>query len=144
MNDNFGGYSRNILTIASDFAAALDAEDYAAARRLLAETCVYRLGAETIVGPDAIIDSYRTNGESAKQRFNAVEYVSDVELVGPSTAAICYADRLRIGSRWHEFRCRQHVQIGMEGLVEEITHEELPEERQRLKDFEARLTRRGK
>jgi hypothetical protein len=143
MNDKIGGDSRDVLAIASDFAAVLDADDYAAARRLLAETCVYRLGAETIVGPDAIIDSYRTNGESAKLRFDAVEYISSVELVGPSTAAISYVDRLRIHSQWHEFRCRLRVQVGLEGLVEEITHEELPEERQRLIDLKPRLTRRG-
>jgi len=130
--------SHQLLTIASRFAAALDAEDYSTARRLLADTCVYRIGAETIAGPDAIIDSYRRNGESAKQRFDAVEYVSDVELVDQSTAAIAYTDRLRLGNQWHEFRCRQRVRIGADGLVEEITHEELPGERERLKDFEAR------
>jgi hypothetical protein len=39
----------------------------------------------------------------------------------------------------HEFRCRQHVQSGASGLIEEIKHEELFGERQRLNDFEDEL-----
>ena len=35
----------------------------------------------------------------------------------------------------HEFRYRQNVRIGMDGLVAEITHEEQPDERQRLKEL---------
>ena len=128
------------LSIAARFAAALDAEDYSAARRLLANTCVYRINNATIVGPDAIIDSYQTNGTSAKQRFESVEYFSDVESIGPSMAAIAFTDRLRVGRESHEFRCRQCVHIGWDGLIEEITHQELPHERQRLTDFEARVS----
>lgn len=130
------------LAIARRFAAALDTEDYATARELLAPDCTYHLGNDKIVGQNAIIDSYRTNGESAKRRFVSIDYVSDVEIAGPSTAIIVFIDRLRIGNECHEYRCCQSVMIGSNGLVEEIRHEELPQERERLRSFEARLTRR--
>jgi hypothetical protein len=125
--------------IARRFAAALDAEDYLAASQFLAEQCVYHLGNATIAGRDAIIGSYRANGESAKRRFESFEYVSDVETTGASDASITFTDRLRSGDHSHEFRCRQHLRIGLGGLVEEIVHEELPGERQRLEDFEDHL-----
>jgi hypothetical protein len=129
-------------SIADRFAAALDAEDYSAAHKLLAEGCVYHTRTAIIDGPDAIIDSYRINAESAKRRFDSVEYVSDVEVSSPLSAVISFTDRLRIGVESHEFHCRQEVRIGGDGLIDEIWHEELPEERQRLKDFEDRLTGR--
>ena len=125
------------LAIARRFAAALDAEDYWAARELIAEGCVYYPGNDSIIGRDAIIETYRSAGESAKRRFDAIHYVSDVELSGPSSAVISFTDHLCIGSESHEFRCRQHVRIRLDSLIEEIRHEELPDERQRLDVFEA-------
>jgi hypothetical protein len=124
------------------FASALDAEDYAAARGLLADRCVYFIGDATLIGPDAIINSYRINGEAAKERFDSIEYVSDIEMSGPSSAVISFSDHLRCGNERHVFHCRQHVRVGLGGLIEEIRHEKLREERQRLKRFESRLTRR--
>jgi len=89
--------------VARQFAAALDAEDYFAARKLLADDCLYHIGDATIAGPAAIIDSYRINSESAKRRFDSVEYSSDVGASDPSTTVISFMDRLRIGNELHEF-----------------------------------------
>jgi hypothetical protein len=123
--------------VAGHFAAALDAEDYAAAGALLTEDCVYRLGEAVISGPIAIIDSYRANGEGARRRFDEVRYVSLVEQTGSSTAVINFTDRLRLGDQWHEFHCRQQLYVGSNGLIEEITHEELRNQREQLLAFEA-------
>ena len=134
--------THTILDVAGRFAAALDTEDYSAARALIAESCIYRINDATLIGRDAIISSYRANAASATQRFDSVDYRSHVEATGSSTAVIKYTDRLRLGDDFHEFRCRQHVQIGAAGLIEQITHEELPGERQRLEAFESRLADR--
>jgi len=130
--------SKTPQVVAGRFAAALDAEDYVAARALAAEDCVYRLGEAVISGLDAIIESYRGNGESAQRRFDEVRYVSSVEQTGASTAVINFTDRLRLGDQWHEFHCRQHLRVGAGGLIEEIRHEELPNQRKQLSAFETR------
>jgi hypothetical protein len=122
-------------------AEALDAEDYSAARAVLATGCVYHTATTILVGPHAIIASYRANGEAARGRFDAVEYTSRVEPTGAAEAVITYTDRVRRGDEWHEYRCRQHIHINKAGLIEEIRHEELPGERQRLQEFEGRTRR---
>jgi hypothetical protein len=132
-----------ILVTAPRLAEALDVEDYFAAGATLAEGCVYHTGTTTLTGPEAIIASYRANGEAARRRFDRIEYASRVEPSGTSGAVITFTDRVRCGGAWHEYRCRQHVRIGEAGLVEEIRHEELPGEQERLHEFERCRSRRG-
>jgi hypothetical protein len=127
------------LVIARRFADALDAEDYPAAEALLAPDCLYHIGDATLAGPARIVDSYRANSDSAKRRFDSVEYSSVVEALSPLSATILFTDRLRIADQWHEFHCQQRVQIGLSGLIETIWHEELAAERTRLIEFESRL-----
>lgn len=117
-------------------ATALDAEDYATAHALLAPGCTYCMGTATLTGPDAIIASYRANGEAARKRFDTIQYTHQVESTAALEGVISYADRVCRGGRWHEYRCRQHIRIDEAGLVTDIRHEELPGERQRLQDFE--------
>lgn len=123
--------------VAARLAAALDAEDYAAARGWLADDCVYHIDGGDIVGPDAIIDSYRGNGDQARRRFDEIRYASEAVGTAPDAAEVTYTDRLRRGAAWHEFRCRQRLRVAA-GAVVEITHEELPGERDRLREFEGR------
>jgi hypothetical protein len=137
------GMSEAVMRAARRLAEALDAEDYSAAHALLAAGCVYRTGTTTLTGPDAIIASYRANGELARGRFDAIEYASQVEPSGAAGAVITYVDRVHRGGERHEYRCRQHVRIGQGELVEGIWHEELPGERERLQEFERRTGGRG-
>jgi hypothetical protein len=130
--------SEGIMQTVCRLAAALDAEDYVAARAVLAVGCVYHTGTTTLTGQDVILASYRANAEAARGRFDEVGYASRVELSGEAEAVITYTDRVRRGGEWHEYRCRQHVRVGPAGLVEEIRHEELPGERERLREFERR------
>jgi hypothetical protein len=118
-------------------AAALDAEDYGAARACLAADCVYHGPDGVLTGSDAIIASYRDHSTAGRGRFDAVEYDSLVEAAAPAEVVITFTDRVRLGGRGHSFRCRQRVRVGRGGLVEEIRHEELPGERERLRAFEA-------
>jgi hypothetical protein len=130
--------SEEVVRAARRLAEALDAEDYAAARAVLAPACLYHTGTAVLTGPDVIIAAYRDSGEAARRRFDTVEYACAVEPSGAAGAVITYTDQVRRGGRWHEYRCRQHVRVGEAGLVEEIRHEELPGERQRLEEFERR------
>jgi hypothetical protein len=132
--------SEGALSTARRLAEALDAEDYSAARAILAPGCIYRTGTATLTGPDVVIASYRANGEAARRRFDGIEYASRVEPSGAAGAVITYTDRVRRGGERHEYRCRQHVRIGTAGLVEEIRHEELPGEGERLQEFERRTS----
>jgi hypothetical protein len=125
------------LDSARRFAAALDAEDYEAVRASLAPGCVYAAPEGVLVGPEAIVASYRKNAVAARGRFAKIEYASEVASAGPAEAVITFIDRVMLGGGWHEHRCRQHLRLDAGGLVEHITHEELPGERERLQQFEA-------
>jgi hypothetical protein len=127
-----------VLNRARQFAAALDAERYEAARALLAPTCRYRTRTHTLTGPDAIVDSYRANGLAARRLFDAVQYGSDVRAAGGASVRVVFADRLRKGRRTHVYRCQQTLRFDARGLITAITHEELPLERERLRAFCAR------
>ncbi len=125
------------LQTAQRLARALDAEDFALVRTLLSPACAYHAPDGLLIGPDAIVAAYGKNAEAARRRFEQIEYTSCVELSDPAAAVITFCDRVRIGGVWHEYRCRQHVRVGSEGLVEEIRHDEIAGERERLTQFEA-------
>lgn len=120
--------------VVTRFAAALDAETYDNAIRLLADECIYNSPDGTLIGPEAIIASYRGNGERARCRFDEIKYTSSVEQVGDEFV-VTYTDGLRLGDRRHEFRCRQRLRVNATGLIVRISHEEMAGERERLREF---------
>jgi hypothetical protein len=125
-----------LLETARRFAAALDCGDYAAARALLADHCVYLISdATTVIGPDAIIEAFQAKATAARQRFDEIDYGSHVERTGSASALVHFTDRMRHGRAWHEYRCRRYLQIGDGGLIESILLEELPGEREGLRAF---------
>ena len=123
------------IEIATRFADALDAEAYDDAISLMADDCIYESPDGTLIGPEAIIDSYRGNGERASSRFDEITYRSQVERIGDEFA-VTYFDGLRIGDRQHEFRCRQWLRVNADGRIIAIRHEEITGERERLRAFE--------
>jgi hypothetical protein len=126
-----------ILELARRFAAALDGEDYETARASLAAGCVYEAPEGELIGPEAIVASYSQNGVAARGRFAKIEYTSEVAATGPAEAVITFTDRVMLGGQWHAYRCRQHIRLDATGLIEHIRHEELPGERERVRQFEA-------
>jgi len=130
-----------ILESARRFAAALDGEDYEAVRASLAFGCVYDAPQGVLIGPEAIVASYRENAVAARSRFAKIEYTSEVATAGPVEAVITFIDRVMLGGVWHEHRCWQHIRLGAGGLIEHVRHEELPGERERLQQFEAAARR---
>jgi hypothetical protein len=129
------------LQAAERFASALDAEDFARVPTLLAPNCAYHAPEALLIGPDAIVASYRQNAEAARRRFDQIEYQSRVEPGSPAAALITFIDRVRIGGAWHEYRCRQRICVGAGGLIEEIRHDEIAGEKERLEQFETTAAR---
>jgi hypothetical protein len=117
--------------IAARFAAALDADDFGAVRPLLGEECRYDVRGETLVGPDAILDSYRTASASARRAFDRVTYSSRVVRTDADSATVEFADHLERAGSTHTFRSLQHLTI-VDGVIVAIRHEDLPGEREKL------------
>jgi len=66
------------VEIARVFAETLDACDYARAAWFLAAGCRYiRPSAEVLIGPDAILASYRESDARARRSFDTVAYRSE-------------------------------------------------------------------
>jgi ketosteroid isomerase-like protein len=120
---------------ARSFARALDADDYEGIRPLLAASCVYETGKGTLTGPDAVIASYRENGQLARERFDGVAYESAVVEAGPSSATVEFTDHLTARGEHFTYRCRQRLRFDDTGRIVAITHVELPGERERLQAF---------
>jgi len=126
--------------IATRFAAALDADDFAPARELLAASCRYEARGAVLIGPDAILDSYRAASESARREFDRVSYASRVIRVEANSATVEFADHLERAGASHTFRSLQHLTIAG-GLITAIRHEDLPGEREKLAEFRESLAR---
>jgi hypothetical protein len=131
-----------VLGTAQRLAAALDAEDYRAARAALAPDCVYHAPEGLLVGSDRIVSSYREHATAARGRFEKIEYHSVVETIGPAEALITFVDGVTLGGAAHQFRCQQRIRIDADGLVAEIRHEEIRGERAKLQQFEANTAAR--
>ncbi len=126
------------LAIATRFASALDRCDFDEAAQYLAPGCRYEINGRELVGPDAIIASYRESAEWASGAFEQVVYESEVEQEGDSFTVL-YIDRLIHHGETHEHRSHQRLWLNDAGLVIRIVHEDLPGEREKLDAFLARF-----
>jgi hypothetical protein len=122
-------------SLATRFAARLDADDFAGLEPMLAAGCAYETGRGTLTGPQAILGSYREASERARRLFDAVRYDSEVIEAGDGFAVIQFRDHLEVRGRTHVYRCRQRVTFGGDGTVTRIEHGELPGEREQLTAF---------
>jgi hypothetical protein len=122
---------------AGRFANALDRCDFGEATGYLAEDCQYRIAEQTIVGPQAIMASYRESAEWGSRTLEQVIYASEVE-ERHEGVSVLYIDRIIQHGQAHEYRCRQHLTFNAAGKVARIVHEELPGEREKLNEFFAR------
>ncbi|MBC8868863.1 MAG: nuclear transport factor 2 family protein [Planctomycetes bacterium] len=118
----------------SEFALSLDAEDYQSVLSYLADDCVYESPTGVVTGPAAIVDSYKANGDSARSRFDRIEYRHQAIPLGEGWFRITFIDELVSGQRVHLFRCNQRVFVE-NGQIVRIVHEEIPGQRDRLNAF---------
>lgn len=114
------------LDVARHFAEALDRDDFVAAEGHLAAGCVYNSPSNVVEGAAEIVATYHRNAEWAAATFEAIEYASEVEVIGHRQVRIPYIDRTRHHRRWHECRCQQIIEVGDEGLIVRIRHEGIP------------------
>ncbi len=118
------------------FAAALDADDFEAARNLLSPDCVYERSADVVIrGSESIVQSYRESSSRAVRLFDSVLYTSDVMSSSETTAELLFADHLEAKGNTHIYRSRQFLEFNANGAIIRIRHEEIPEERDRLNSF---------
>ena len=114
------------LQIAKQFAQALDEEDYKFAHLLLDAECEYSCRGETFLGPGAIIESYRGNGDSAKQKLDSIHYESSASPLEHRVALITFTDHLTHCEQRFTFECQQKVTVNDSGLIVRIEHIDLP------------------
>ena len=124
----------DVFAVAQRFAGALDRCDFAEAQAYLSEDCHYQIGQETLIGPEAIIASYRDSAEWGRRTLDQVVYESQVTQ-DEKGLSVLYVDRITHGGVTHEYHCRQHLWLNDAGKVERIVHEELPGEREKLDKF---------
>jgi hypothetical protein len=131
--------------VAEAFANALDRGDFARVRGLVAPECRYDLRAAsltdegTLVGPDAIIESYRSHDSRARRLFDRVEYCSAVEAVAGLTATIRFGDVLEKDGQRHTYSCRQRITLNDSGAIESIVQQDSTEETVAVRAFMERV-----
>jgi hypothetical protein len=124
------------VDLARQFAAALDKCDYPTAAAFLAKNCQYeRPGQETLIGPEAICQSYDESDVNARSKFDSVIYHSQAEAAGPDGVRLTFFDELRVDDASYTFRCGQIVYFGEDQKINRIELAEIPSERERLNDF---------
>ena len=123
-----------VRRVARTFADALDRSDFETVTRLLAPDCRYDLTAAsltdegTLVGPEAIVDSYRRHDARARRLFDRVEYSSVVEVVDARTAVIRFTDVLVKARESHTYSCRQRISLNESMTIDSIVQEDIPTE----------------
>ena len=121
--------------IVERFALALDGEDYAMALSLLDPGCVYRIRGEEVVGGEAIIASYRGNGDAARA-FDSIAYGSSVREGEDGGVVIEFWDEITHRGRVHRHQCEQWVRV-VDGAIVAIEHRDLEGEVEGLRAFKA-------
>lgn len=129
------------------FAVSLDTEDYATALALLDPECEYTIRGQTLRGPDAIVASYKGNGDIAARSFDEITYGSEIAPgTGPAEGwvVIRFFDRILHQGEHLEHVCEQWVCVsagssGGRRRIIRIEHHDLPGERERLGAFRARF-----
>ena len=117
-------------------AAALDADDFSAARGLLHDECVYVGANQTLRGAEAIIGSYADASAWAHRTFDELRYESETGPAERATVPVTFTDyMLKAGGRWHRYRCRQDFTVGHGGRIARIVHHDLPGEREALERY---------
>lgn len=135
----------DVRAAAQAFANALDRNDFEGAAAMLAATCRYDLtkaaftAEETLVGPAAIVESYRWHDARARSQFDRIEYFSVVEEVAGLAAVIRFSDILEKSGERHTYSCRQRITISDVGLIDAIVQEDIPEEKASVRAFMERV-----
>jgi hypothetical protein len=123
------------MKVVEQFAAALDREDYGAARALLSPDCTYQVRSKVLRGPDSIVGSYKANGEWGAANIDSIEYRSHIEENVGKRFVVRYEDHLLHSGKRLTHACQQLVELDASGRISRIEHMDLPGEREALEAF---------
>lgn len=124
-------------------ATALDHDDYEGAHGLLHREVVYEIGDESLYGPDAIVESYRSSSEMAHDLFDTVGYGHEIVETDSPTFTVRYRDVLTVDGETHTHFACQEITVSPDRVVTRIVDRPVPGERAKVDEFMARhnLTR---
>lgn len=125
--------------VARQFAQALDRDDFEAARALLAPECVYQGRTAILIGPEAILQSYRDASHWGRARLSRVDFSSAVRPESDGRQVIRYIDRIWHAGQCHSYQCEQVLSFGRNAEIVHILHRELPGQREALLRFFAEV-----
>jgi hypothetical protein len=123
------------IEVVKEFAAALDRQDYEVAGGLLAPDCTYRVRSKVLVGPDAIIGSYKDSAQWGAAHIDSVEYRSRVEPIADSRFVIRFEDCIQHLGKNLTHATQQLVELNASGKIRQIEHQDLPGEVEALEAF---------
>ena len=112
----------------------MDNSRFTEAQAMLHPDCVYKMRTKTYRGPEAIIKTYEDNYQAGIKKLDEIVYSSTVVPISPSRFRLKYADKIRKGEAWHEYKCEQVIKL-RDGLVLEIQHIDLPGQDEALQFF---------
>lgn len=124
------------IDIVSRLAEALDRDDYETAGSAMADRVEYSIGDQVLVGPEAVVDSYRAASEMAHRLFDRVEYGHRVMTTDdPNAFRVSYSDTLTISGETLKHMAEQHVTVAPGEGVVRIVNVEVPGEREKVDAF---------
>ncbi len=125
------------LKLVRECASLLDKSRYDEASQFLAEDCTYHYSEGNYQGRKNIINIYRLNDLQWKKIFDETQYTSAVEETEDGNYRIDFADKIRKGHRWHEYRSFQLIKCN-DDRITHIEHSEIPGEMDSLRMFFSR------
>lgn len=109
--------------IAEQFGHALDNDAYEKTRALLSADCIYAIGEETIVGAQAIVDSYEQNMLAGRKKMDKLEWgESTIDQLSPQEFIVNFTDKLFHKGEHYIFQCQQRLFISEDGKINKIEH----------------------
>lgn len=133
-------YALDVLT---EWAQALDVDDFGRVRALLSPHCVYHMRGTELVGPDAICGSYAEAAAWGRSKLDGLVYESSIARTdagqGHGAGTVRFVDHLEHAGERHTHTCEQKVELGEDGLVVRIEHVDLPGEREAVEAWFAKV-----
>lgn len=129
-------HDQRILETAEALAKALDKDDFETAKSLMGPGVVYQIGDDRLVGPEAVVDSYRRASGMAHALFDTVDYDHVIQgVIEQNTVRIRYSDLLGVGEDQHSHIAVQDITIDPTLGIVEIVDRPVPGEREKLDGF---------
>lgn len=123
-------------TAAHIFGTALDNDDFAIAKTVIADDCEYNIGEQTLIGPDEICGLYEKNSKEGHQKFDKMVWGEcKIEKLTDHQFFVHFEDFLTKNGITHTYRCKQKLTLNEAGKIMLIEHHEIPEERAQLNAF---------